>query len=397
MIKRAFSALFIGKAINCMAQKRDYYEVLGVDKSSDADTIKKAFRKLAKKYHPDMNPDDKSAEEKFKEVNEAYEVLSDPDKKKLYDQYGHDGLDPNFGAGGFGGGFGGFGGMDFDMGDIFSSFFGGGGSSSRRRGPVRGSDIGARIMVSFEEAAFGCKKEVSFTRVDKCPDCDGSGAKSGTRPETCPHCGGSGQVRVQQRTPLGMMQTTRTCDKCGGKGTVIKEPCTKCGGSGTQRKSKKLEVNIPAGIDNMQRVVLRGQGNVGQNGGIAGDLIVEVGIRPHPIFERDGYNIFCEVPVSFAEATLGATINIPTLEGDFAYKLPEGTQTGTSVTLRGKGIQYLNSRSKGDLIFTVVVEVPRNLTETQKKLLREFDISCTDTNLSAKATFKEKIKNIFKK
>ncbi len=379
-----------------MAQKRDYYEVLGVDKNADADTIKKAYRKLAKKYHPDINPDDKSAEAKFKEVNEAYEVLSDAEKKKLYDQYGHDGLDPNFGAGGFGGGFGGFGGMDFDMGDIFSSFFGGGGSS-RRRGPARGSDIGARIMVSFEEAAFGCKKEVSFTRVDKCSDCDGSGAKNGAHPETCPQCGGSGQVRVQQRTPLGYMQTTKTCDKCQGKGTIIKDPCTKCGGTGVERKNKKLEVSIPAGIDNMQRVVLRGQGNVGQNGGTAGDLIVEVGIRPHPIFERDGYNIYCEVPVSFAEATLGADVKIPTLEGDYSYKLPEGTQTGTSITLRGKGIQYLNSRAKGDLIFTVVVEVPRNLSETQKKLLREFDQSCDDRNLSAKATFKEKIKNIFKK
>ncbi|MBR6633886.1 MAG: molecular chaperone DnaJ [Clostridia bacterium] len=381
-----------------MAQKKDYYEVLGLDKSADADTIKKAYRKLAKKYHPDINPDDKSAEEKFKEVNEAYEVLSDPEKKKLYDQYGHDGLDPNFGAGGFGGGFGGFGGMDFDMGDIFSSFFGGGGSSSaRRRGPARGSDIGVRVRVSFEEAAFGCKKDVSFTRVDKCPDCEGSGAKNGAHPETCSQCGGSGQVRVQQRTPLGYMQTTRTCDKCGGKGTVIKDPCTKCGGTGTQRKNKKLEVSIPAGIDNLQRVELRGQGNVGQNGGTAGDLIVEVGIRPHPIFERDGYNIYCEVPVSFAEATLGAEIKVPTLEGDYGYKLPEGTQTGTTITLRGKGIQYLNSKAKGDLIFTVVVEVPKNLSETQKKLLREFDQSCDDRNLSAKATFKEKIKNIFKK
>lgn len=381
-----------------MAQKKDYYEVLGVDKSADADTIKKAYRKLAKKYHPDINPDDKSAEEKFKEVNEAYEVLSDSEKKKLYDQYGHDGLDPNFGAGGFGGGFGGFGGMDFDMGDIFSSFFGGGGSgSSRRRGPSRGSDIGARIMVSFEEAAFGCKKDVSYTRVDKCPDCNGSGAKNGSKPETCSQCGGSGQVRIQQRTPLGYIQTTRTCDKCQGKGTVIKDPCTKCGGTGTHRKSKKVEVTIPAGIDNMQRVALRGQGNVGQNGGPAGDLIVEVGIRPHPIFKRDGYNIYCEVPVSFAEATLGADIKVPTLEGDYSHKLSEGTQTGTTVTLRGKGIQYLNSKSKGDLIFTVVVEIPKNLSETQKKLLREFDQSCDDRNMSAKATFKEKIKNIFKK
>lgn len=381
-----------------MAQKKDYYEVLGVDKSADADALKKAYRKLAKKYHPDMNPDDKAAEEKFKEVNEAYEVLSDPEKKKLYDQYGHDGLDPNFGAGGFGGGFGG---MDFDMGDIFSSFFGGGfgggGGSSRRRGPQRGSDIGARVMISFEEAAFGCKKEVSYTRVDKCPDCDGSGAKNGSHPETCSQCGGSGQMRVQQRTPLGYMQTTRTCDKCQGKGTVIKDPCSKCGGTGTQRKNKKVEVTIPAGIDNMQRVALRGQGNVGQNGGPAGDLIVEVGIRPHPVFERDGYNIYCEVPVSFAEAALGAEIKVPTLEGDYNYKLPEGTQTGTTVTLRGKGIQYLNAKTKGDLLFTVVIEVPKNLSEAQKKLLREFDQSCDDRNMSAKATFKEKLKNIFKK
>ena len=380
-----------------MAQKRDYYEVLGVDKNADADTIKKAYRKLAKKYHPDMNPDDKSAEAKFKEVNEAYEVLSDGEKKKLYDQYGHDGLDPNFGAGGFGGGFGGFGGMDFDMGDIFSSFFGGGGGSSRRRGPERGSDIGARIMISFEEAAFGCKKEISFTRIDKCPDCEGVGAKKGSFPETCSQCGGSGQVRVQQRTMLGYMQTTRTCDKCQGKGTIIKDPCTKCGGTGVQRKNKKLEVTIPAGIDNMQRVVLRGQGNVGQNGGIAGDLIVEVGVRSHPIFERDGFNVYCNVPVSFAEAALGAEIKVPTLEGDTVYKLQEGTQTGTTVTLKGKGIQALNSRAKGDLIFTIVVEVPKNLSENQKKLLREFDQSCDDRNLSQKATFKEKIKNIFKK
>ncbi len=380
-----------------MAQKKDYYEVLGLDKGADADTIKKAYRKLAKKYHPDMNPDDKSAEEKFKEVNEAYEVLSDTEKKKLYDQYGHDGLDPNFGAGGFGGGFGGFGGMDFDMGDIFSSFFGGGGGSSRRRGPSRGSDIGLRVMISFEEAAFGCKKEVSFTRIDKCDECNGSGAKNGASPETCPQCKGSGQVRVQTRTPLGFMQTTKTCDKCGGKGTIISNPCTKCGGSGTQRKNKKFDVNIPTGIDNMQRVVVREQGNVGQNGGPAGDLVVEVGIRPHPIFERDGYNIYCEVPVSFAEAALGAEIKVPTLEGDYTYKIPEGTQTGTTITLRGKGIQYINSRTKGDLIFTVTVEVPKNLNETQKNLLREFDRSCDDRNLSAKATFKEKIKNIFKK
>ncbi len=382
-----------------MAQKRDYYEVLGVEKGASQDEIKKAFRKLAKKYHPDMNPGDTTCEEKFKEVNEAYEVLSDSEKKDLYDKYGHDGLDPNFGAGGFGGGgFGGFG-ADFDMGDIFSNIFGGGFSSSGggRRGPARGSDIGVRVMLSFEEAAKGCRKDVTFTKTDACSECGGSGAEKGSHPETCSKCGGSGAVRVQQRTPFGIMQSTRTCDNCQGKGTVIKTPCKKCGGTGTERKSKTIEVNIPAGIDNLQRVVARGQGNVAPNGGVAGDLIVEVGIRPHPIFERDGYNVFCEVPISFAEATLGATINVPTLDGDYSYKIPEGTQTGTSVTLRGKGIQVLNSRTRGDLIFTVVVEVPKNLSETQKKLLREFEASCDDHNLSAKASFKEKIKNIFKK
>ncbi len=379
-----------------MAQKRDYYEVLGVGKDASAEEIKKSFRKLAKKYHPDMNPGDTSCEEKFKEVNEAYEVLSDTEKKKLYDQYGHDGLDPNFNAGGFGG-FGGFG-ADFDMGDIFSNIFGGGfSSSSTRRSTPRGSDIGVRVMLSFEEAAKGCRKDVSYTKADACSHCSGSGAESGSHPETCPHCNGTGRIRVQQRTPLGIMQTARTCDHCHGKGTVIKNPCKKCGGTGIERKSKTLEVSIPAGIDNLQRVVVRGQGNVAPNGGLAGDLVVEVGIRPHPIFERDGYNVYCNVPVSFAEATLGATITVPTLDGDYTYKIPEGTQTGTTVTLRGRGIPVPNSRSKGDHIFTIVVEVPKNLNETQKKLLRDFEKSCDDHNLSEKASFKEKLKNIFKK
>jgi molecular chaperone DnaJ len=252
-------------------------------------------------------------------------------------------------------------------------------------------------MLSFEEAAKGCRKDVSFTKTDACSECSGSGAEKGTHPETCPHCNGSCQVRVQQRTPLGIMQSTRPCDHCRGRGTVIKTPCKKCGGTGVEKKSKTLEVNIPAGIDNLQRVVLRGQGNVAPNGGVAGDLVVEVGIRPHPIFERDGYHVYCEVPVSFAEAALGANITVPTLDGDYSYKIPEGTQTGTTVTLRGKGIQVPNSRQRGDQIFTIVVEVPKNLSDTQKKLLREFEASCDDHNLSAKATFKEKLKNIFKK
>jgi len=378
-----------------MAQKRDYYEVLGVSRDAGADEIKKSFRKLAKKYHPDMNPGDATCEEKFKEVNEAYEVLSDSEKKKLYDQYGHDGLDPNFGAGGgFGGGFG----MDFDMGDIFSNIFGGGfSSSSARRGPERGSNIGVRVMLSFEEAARGCKKEITYTKYDTCSECGGSGAEKGSHPETCPQCGGTGQVRVQQRTPFGIMQSSRTCDHCHGKGKIIKTPCKKCSGTGLEKKSKTLDFTFPAGIDDHQRVQGRGQGNAGPNGGPAGDLIIEVGIRPHPIFERDGYNIYCEVPVSFAEATLGATVSVPTLDGNYSYKLPEGTQPGTTVTLRGKGIPVINSHAKGDLVFTITVEVPKNLSETQKKLLREFEASCDDRNLSQKASFKEKLKNLFKK
>ena len=370
-----------------MADKRDYYEVLGVSKESSADEIKKAYRKLAKQYHPDMNPGNAEAEVKFKEVNEAYDVLSDSDKKAKYDAYGHAAFDPAAGGGGAGfGGFGGFG--DFDIGDIFSSFFGGGGGgSARRNGPVRGEDINVRVTLSFEEAVFGVKKEINFNKIQKCSDCSGTGAEKGTTPKTCSTCGGSGQVRVQQRTPLGFMQTTKQCDACRGTGKIIEKPCGNCRGTGYVRVSKKLDVNIPAGIDDGQRIVLRGQGSDGRNGGPAGDLNVIVSVRPHAVFEREDYDLYCEVPITYAEATLGAEIEIPTLEGKQKYTIPEGTQTGTTFTLKQKGVQYVNSKNRGNLHVTVNVEVPKNLSEEQKELLRKFADSCGENNYTKRTKF----------
>ena len=375
-----------------MADKRDYYEVLGVDKNADDATIKKAYRTLAKKYHPDMNPGDKTAEEKFKEVNEAYAVLSDPDKKAKYDRYGHDAFDPSAGAGGGYGGFSGFG--DFgDISDIFGSMFGGGfggSSQSRRNGPMRGEDIGVRISITFEEAAFGTKKDITYNRIQKCPDCDGSGAAKGSSPETCPQCHGSGQVRVNQRMMGMQFQSTTTCSNCRGTGKIIKTPCTNCRGTGYIKVSKKLEVSIPAGIDDGERIALRGQGSDGRNGGMAGDLILTVAVKKHNIFERDGYDLYCEVPVTVAEATLGAEINVPTLEGSVKYKIPEGTQPGTRFTLKGKGVTVINSQRKGDLYFTVNVEIPRNLSEKQKENMRTFAESCGESNYASRTGFFKK-------
>lgn len=360
-----------------MPDKRDYYEVLGVDRSASDDEIKKAYRKMAKKYHPDLNPGDKDAEAKFKEVNEAYEVLSDSDKKARYDQFGHAGVDPNFGAGGGAGGAG----FDFDLGDIFSSFFGGGGGfggfgggrQSNPNAPQRGSDASATVTISFEEAAKGCKRTIDVPRIILCDECGGSGAAKGSSPKTCPECNGRGQVQTQQRTPFGVISTSKVCPRCNGKGKVVDNPCNRCKGAGRIRKMHKLEVNIPAGIDDRQVVNMRGQGNAGINGGASGDLHITVNVRPHPLFERDGFDVWYDMTVSFAQAALGCEIMVPTIDGKVKYNLPHGTQPGTVFKLRGKGIQYINGRGRGDQLVRIIVDVPNTLTERQKELLREFD------------------------
>ena len=375
-----------------MADKRDYYEVLGVSKGASADEIKKAYRSLAKKYHPDLNPGDKEAEVKFKEVNEAYDVLSDDDKRQKYDQYGHAAFDPS--AGGFGGGsgFGGFS-SDFDFGDIFSSFFGGGGSSrSRKNAPIPGEDVTVRITLTFEEAVFGCKKDINYSKIVECPDCHGSGAQDNSGVETCSACRGTGSVTVQQQTILGYMQTQRTCQSCRGQGKIIKNPCKNCNGKKYIKVSKKQTVTIPEGIDTNQRIIQRGQGSAGRNGGPAGDLIVEVVVKPHKFFERRGNNVYCEEPISFAEAALGAEIDIPTIGGGTEkYRIPEGTQTGTSFTLKGKGIADVHSKKKGDYILTVAVETPRNLSSEQKKLMQKFAETLGEGNTGKKQSFFKKI------
>ncbi|MBQ7670833.1 MAG: molecular chaperone DnaJ [Clostridia bacterium] len=366
--------------------KRDYYEVLGLAKGASEDEIKKAYRQLAKKYHPDMNPGDKDAEAKFKEVNEAYAVLSDADKKAKYDQFGHAAFDQTAGFGGAD-----FGDFGFDISDIFSSFFGGGASSSRRRGAVRGDDVAVRLNLTFEEAVFGCKKDVSYQKIQKCSECGGSGAAKGTTPKTCTTCNGTGQVRTQQRTPFGVMQSSRACEACRGTGKIIETPCKKCRGAGLERVTKKLEVSIPAGIDNGQRIVLRGKGSDGEGGGASGDLVIAVSVKRHEIFERDGSDVYCEVPITFAEAALGAEIDVPTLEGKMKYQVPEGTQSGTVFTLRQKGIQNPNYKTRGNLYVTVTVEVPKNLTQEQKNLLSKFADSCGEKNYAKREKFFKKL------
>lgn len=379
-----------------MADKRDYYEVLGLSKGAGEAEIKKAYRSMAKKYHPDMNPGDAEAEAKFKEVNEAYAVLSDPDKKAKYDQFGHAAFDPAAGGGygGYGGGFGDFG----DIGDIFGSFFGGGfGGSGRqnRNAPMKGEDVLARVTITFEEAAFGAKKDVSFNRVQKCADCGGSGAAKGTHAETCSVCRGSGQRTVTQRIAGMAFQSTTTCDACRGSGKIIKDPCNNCRGTGYVKVAKKLSVNIPAGINDGERIALRGQGCDGRNGGPAGDLIISVSVKRHSFFERDGYDIYCNIPLTVAEATLGAEIDVPTLEGNQKFTIPEGTQAGTEFTLKHKGIPYVNnSNRRGDLIFTTVIEIPKGLSEKQKEHMRAFADSCKESNYSKKKSF---FKQIFDK
>ena len=378
-----------------MADKKDYYEVLGVQKGASEDELKRAYRKLAKQYHPDMNPGNTEAEVKFKEVNEAYEILSDPDKREKYDTYGHAAFDPSMGGGAGFGGFGGFGGgAGFDFGDIFSSIFGGGGGGRTRSNVIDGDDISIRVTISFEESVFGCKKEISFARIEACDECGGSGAASGTKPETCQTCKGTGSVRVQQNMGFGFMETQRACGNCKGSGKIVKTPCKNCNGKGFVRVNKKMDVSIPAGIDSEQRIILRGQGSAGRNGGVNGDLIILVRVLPHTIFERSGDNLYCEVPISFAEAALGAEIDIPIIGGKTEkFTIPEGTQTDTSFTLKGRGIPNVNTKRKGDFIITVNVETPKNLTSKQKELLSAFAASLGDNNSGKKQGFFKKIFN----
>ena len=355
-------------------QKRDYYEVLGVSRGASPDEIKIAYRKLAKKYHPDMNPGDATAEAKFKEANEAYEVLSDPDKKQRYDQFGHAGVDPNFGAGG-GGGFSGF--EDLDLGDIFGSFFGGGfggfgGSSRRPNAPQQGDSLRANVTLTFEEAAFGVEKEIDLSRTETCPECKGSGCMPGTAPETCPDCRGNGVVRIQRGGGGFAFSTTQACSRCRGTGKLIHSPCRSCGGSGNIRKRQRIKVKIPAGIDEGQAISVRNQGNAGKNGGPNGDLIVGVHIKPHAQFKREGTNVLYEQEISFTQAALGADIQIPTIDGTVKYEVPAGTQPGATFRLRGKGIPYLRSSNRGDQYVTIKVKVPTNLTSAQRDALKDF-------------------------
>ena len=378
-------------------QKRDYYEVLGVSKGATDDELKKSYRKLAKQYHPDLNPGDKAAEARFKEVNEAYEILSDKEKRARYDQFGHAGVDPNFNpGGGFGGGFGGFTDMgDIDLGDLFGSFFGGGfggGGSSRRNGPQKGETIRTGVAISFEEAAFGCEKEVTVSRTEQCDVCHGTGCAPGTTAEVCPDCHGSGTVRIQRGGGGFSFATTTTCPKCRGAGKIIHQPCKTCNGAGSVRRQKKLAVTIPAGIDNGQAVSLRGQGGAGKNGGPAGDLLIAVTVRPHPTFRREGTSVYMDQPVSFVQAALGAELEIPTIDGTVKYTMPEGTQSGTTFRLRGKGIPGLNGRGRGDQYVTVKVQVPTGLSRAQKDALKAFGTTMGET-----APETDSLKNLFDK
>lgn len=372
--------------------KRDYYEVLGVSKTASDDELKKAYRTLAKKYHPDLNGGDKECEEKFKEVNEAYEVLSDPQKRARYDQFGHE--DPRAGgAGGYGDFTGGFGG-GFD--DIFSAFFGGGfGGAQRARGPERGNDLRYDLTITFEEAAFGCEKEITVTREENCEECGGTGAKKGTSPTTCPTCKGTGQVQNFINTPIGRVSNVRVCDACHGSGKIIKDPCPKCNGRGRVRRNRKISIKIPAGIDNGMQIPLRRQGEPGLRGGENGDLYIFVTVRPHKLFTRENYDLYCDVTVSFTQAALGGEIDVPTLNGMTKYNLPEGTQPGAVVRLRGQGIQNLRGAGKGDLYIKINVEIPRRLTEKQKELLRQFDESVTGKEYEGKKSFFDRVKDAF--
>lgn len=371
--------------------KRDYYEVLGVDKNATEADIKKAFRKKAKECHPDLHPNDKDAEERFKELNEANEVLSDADKRARYDQFGFDG--PQMGGGGYD--FGGFGGMG-GMGDLFETIFGGMGGmggmgASRRNAPVQGDDLQYRLTISFEEAAFGCEKEIDFFRNENCDTCSGSGAKPGTQPQTCPTCKGSGQVR----SGSGFMVTVRTCPTCRGEGKIVKEKCSGCNGTGRIRRKRTIKLRIPAGVEDGINMIKRGEGEPGMRGGPAGDLYIAISVKPHKLFKRDGNNLLLDMPISITQTALGAEIDVPTLEKPVKHRIPEGTQTGTSFRLKGQGIVSRRTGVKGDLILTVRVETPTKLSEKQKELLRELDASMTGKEYEGRKSFADKLKDLF--
>lgn len=377
-----------------MAQKRDYYEVLGVSKDASEAELKKAYRQVAKKYHPDLNPDNKEAEAKFKEANEAYEILSDPTKRQQYDQFGHAAFE-NGGAGAGYGAYSDFGGFS----DIFDSFFGGGfggfGGGGRKNGPQKGRDLQKSVTITFMEAAFGVKKEISILKYVRCEECGGSGAQKGTSPETCPVCHGRGQVNQTQRTPFGTFQTSAPCSHCGGTGQIIKEPCKHCSGSGQVRKTKTLEINIPKGIDDGQTLTVRGEGEPGKRGGPNGDLYLEIRVQKDKIFQRDGYDIYVELPITFMEAALGTKAVVPTLDGKIELTIPEGTQPDAKFVMKGKGVPYLRGSGRGNQYVIVKLEVPKKLSQKQKDLLKEFDKSCEGANHSKKKSFLDTLKEMF--
>ncbi|MGN0194200.1 MAG: molecular chaperone DnaJ [Pseudoramibacter sp.] len=379
-------------------EKRDYYEVLGVDKNASADEIKKAYRKLAMKYHPDRNPGDKEAEEKFKEINEAYEVLSDEDKRRNYDQFGHAGVDGQ-GFGGFGGGGSGFGGFDDIFSDLFGGSFGGfggfgGGSASggQHNRPTRGADLRINLRLSFKDAIFGTEKKIKIKRKETCSVCGGSGAQKGSHPRTCDKCGGSGQVTMRRQTAFGMMAQTVVCDKCHGEGQIIDNPCTHCHGTGLEDKERTIKITIPAGVDNDSVLPLRGQGNAGTNGGANGDILVYINVQDDPIFKRRGDDIYIELPISFMQAALGDTIEVPTVDGKVKMKIPEGTQTGKEFRMRGKGVKNVNGYGRGDQYVSIRVETPQKLTRKQKELMRKFGESLTKKNHQKGASFWDRVR-----
>lgn len=380
-----------------MADKRDYYEVLGLQKGASDNDIKKAFRKMAMKYHPDKNPGDKVAEEKFKEINEAYAVLSDPEKKEKYDRFGHAGVDPNSGFGGGAGGFGGFGGFE-DIFDMFGGAFGGFGGSSRGRrnnGPRKGSDLQKAVTITFEEAAFGTKKEIRLNKYVKCKTCGGSGAAPGTSKKSCPKCGGTGEIRTAQRTPLGTFQSVSPCPDCNGTGEINETPCPDCGGSGKTRDNVTISVNIPAGVDNDSVIPIKGQGEPGVNGGPDGDLYIVINVEPHKIFERRGQDLWLEIPITFDQAALGDDIIVPTLEGKVSYKVPSGTQPDTIFRLKGKGIKSVRGNRKGDLYVKVNLEVPTKLNSKQKKAISAMAEKVTGECYQKKSSFLDSLKEFF--